>query len=972
MKQKKKQSIVARIFFLLSLIIFLQGFISLHTILFTDIATTVETFSYNSFTRTVINRKNNLEIFMTSSWSNINDISLAVSQQYQEVRGDNKELTEDEKVVFLLESTEYLMQMVTMTGTTGGFLILDDGEDMKYSYSTVYLKSYDNITQVGNADNLMLARGPAEVSKKNDFSLVSNWSYGLELTEDNFPILQMPMEAALQTSNLEYLAYWHVSNDITNSKLKVLTCSVPILDENNQAIGVVGVEISQEYLYKFLPDNEFGDTGSHGYVLASRNNNTTLVPLVVNGSILDQVLTVDQPVSLRALQLENHDLDAIPQLIYNSDPEICIYTEPLSLYANNSPFPQEDIWIVGMVDLENLTSFTTQFWKVISSMLAATILAGIALSYIVGLQVANPILKLSKTVSRYDVQKKVYFEPTNVREIDELAHRIEQMQENILRSAHRTDKILELLNIGVGSFEYIKGEEMVTVSGSVCKMLDLEQSDSIPEALFFHKLTGLKENPTEEVAHTYTVAGVETRYYKVEEFHQGSVLLGVIQDTTKDVEDLLVLNYERNYDLLTGIFNRRAFHQKVEEIMANEPLNIAGFVMFDLDNLKYVNDTFGHDSGDVYIKTAATTIHQVLHKNGVVGRMSGDEFYAFLYGFNKKEDLMERLHLLYAQFDEEPIEMPNSELFKIRVSGGIAWYGQETTDLEELKKYADFAMYKGKHTLKGEMRQFDMEMYEEESFMISGKAELDLILDQDLMKFVFQPIIDVATGTIHGYEALMRPQSELLASPLKLLQLATLEGKLGKVEKIALFKTLALFHEYRHLFQGAKLFVNSIPTENLKAEEYAQLQTLYPDLLPNVVVEITEQDQQDELFLQEKLTCLRSLGGDIAIDDYGSGYANDMALVKIKPDLVKIDRSLISNVHVDPSRQSIVHKIISICRDEGVKVLGEGIETEQELDYLLEAGIDYAQGYYVSRPMERPDFDYKVIQDKIQELRKKS
>lgn len=965
-KSPKQYSIVTRIVVLLMLVICFQAILSLNTILFTDITTTVEKYSYNNFTRTVVNRKSNLESFMTSGWSNIGEISSKLSDLYQEHSVDG-EMSDQEKSAFLSASVGDLIQMISMSGSKGGFLILDDGEEMRSSYSAVYLKSYDNTSHSVNTNTLMLARGPTEVAQKYGFSMVSNWSYGLQLTEESYPILQKPMEASELTKTLDYLGYWHISSDISNSNFQVLTCSMPVFDGEGNPIGVVGVEITQEYLYHFLPENEFGD-GSYGYLLATVTEDGSFVPLINHGTLQSTLTPLGQAVSLEDMGLEKHQLEQVPLKFTQGEQDICVYYDSLDLYVNNSPFMEDEIWIVGMVDSQRLTSFTEEFWSVITTMLGVSVGCCLVISYLVGKTVARPILKLSASVSAYDVQTKMVFEPSNLREIGDLSAVIEEMQENILRSALRTDKILALLNKSVGSYEYVAGSGTVAVSGAMSQMLGLREGQSLTQEEFISRLKELRSNPIDEVKNTYAVGDMEIKYYKVEEFHQESVILGVVEDTTKEVEDLLVLNYERNYDLLTGIFNRRAFHQKVTEVMRFEELKVAGFVLFDLDNLKYVNDTFGHDSGDMYIKTAATTIHACLHKYGVVGRMSGDEFYAFLYGFEEQKTLVDSLNALYRTFELEPIIMPNGSEFKIRVSGGLAWYGQDSRDLEELKTYADFAMYKGKHTLKGELRQFDREQYLDESFLLSGKAELNRILDNELLNFVFQPIIDVKTGEIYGYEALMRPVSDILATPTKLLQLATLEGKLWKVEKIAFFKTLSLYKTHQKHFNQARLFINSIPSENLKDEEYQELETLYGDCLANIVVEITEQEQQSDQFITEKLQKLHHLKLDIALDDYGSGYANDIGLIKMNPDVVKIDRSIISNVHVDPSRQAIVHKIITFCKDKNICVLGEGIETEQELEYLVKAGIELAQGYYISRPMELPVFDTSDIVAKIAEI----
>lgn len=975
--EKRKKSIVTRVAVLLMLVISLQSAFSLNTILLTDITTRIESYSYSTFTKTIQNRRNNIESFMTSTWSNISGISTEITKEYTAVANGKSDLSESEKVDFLGNCVDLVMELISKTGSTGGFIILDDGEDMKYNYSSVYLKSDNYLSQTVTSDSLMLAKGPTEISKQNDFSLVSSWSYALELNDESIDMLRKPIEAIDITTNLDYLGYWNVSSDVTNDKLKVLTYSIPIFDENHNPIGVVGVEVSQNYLYKFLPTDEFGNN-SYGYLLAVSNpdGSDSFIPVMSNGSSQESLVNLNNPVNLDDIDLQKHNLSAYPKLLVYDESqygEICAYYETIGTYANNTPFQGQELLLVGLVSMDNMTSFTKEFWSSMMNMLFVCFIGGTFIAYFAGRSLALPIVKLSKAVSDNDVRREIEFPEIDIREFDDLVNVIKRLQqENIVRNANKTDKILELLNMAVGSFEYIKGEEFVTVSQAVHKILgmDGEQfSQAIPRNMFFYKIEEMKLNPVEEVKNTYSVGVTDIKYYTIEQFEQEDAILGVIEDVTKEVEDLLILNYERNYDVLTGIFNRRAFHQKVNEVFKNAEMKVAGFVMFDLDNLKYVNDTFGHDSGDVYIKTAATIIYTSLSQHGVVGRMSGDEFYAYIYGFDSKNELMDSLHALYKKLEDEPIKLPDSREFQIRMSGGISWYNDDSTKLEELIKFADFAMYKGKKSTKGELKEFDKDMYIKESFMLSGKGELNRILDDELVNFAFQPIIDVKNGELHAYEALMRPKSETLGTPDKFLQLASLEGKLWKVEKMTFFKTLFLYKKHKKLFGNAKMFINSIPSENLRDVEYAEIKEEYGDLLHNIVVEITEQEQQEKEKIDKKLEKLNELGVTIALDDYGSGYANDVSLLNLNPDILKIDRSLISNVHIDPSRQTIVNKIIVFCKEHNIAVLGEGIETEQELEYLMNVGIDFAQGYYISRPLDVPDFDDSVIRDKVFEIK---
>lgn len=309
-KKSKKHSMVTYVILLLMLSIVLQSAVFFGAIVWTNITVKLESFSYNSFTKTVNNRVGDLERFMTLSWNNIASTSTNITGVYNDTVGSDGVLDEDEKVEFLKNSAGFVMDMMSVTGTTGGFVILDDGEDMKYSYSTIYLKSDNYLSQTVTPENLMLAKGPTDISKEYGFSLVSSWSYGISLTPDSIDMLTRPMEAVGATNLLEHLGYWNVSTDITNDKLQVLTFSVPLLDDSGVPIGVVGIEVSQSYLYRFLPADEFGDTSSYGYLLATMDGDYRLTPIVTNGTAQSNFLENGNTVQLVDKNFEKYDIES--------------------------------------------------------------------------------------------------------------------------------------------------------------------------------------------------------------------------------------------------------------------------------------------------------------------------------------------------------------------------------------------------------------------------------------------------------------------------------------------------------------------------------------------------------------------------------------------------------------------------------------------------------------------------------------
>ncbi len=187
-----------------------------------------------------------------------------------------------------------------------------------------------------------------------------------------------------------------------------------------------------------------------------------------------------------------------------------------------------------------------------------------------------------------------------------------------------------------------------------------------------------------------------------------------IDDLTNAIQALnKQVHYQLDYDTLTGLSSRNAFYRKSDELIAAYEGKVGGLLFIDVDNLKYVNDTFGHEYGDLYLTTAGEVFTDIAKHNGVAGRMSGDEFAIFIHGFDTRDALRnwveEKLEISKTVF----INLPNKTTYNVGFSSGLAWYKQDSEDVKELVKFADFAMYEAKHSRKGSMREFNRITYEE-------------------------------------------------------------------------------------------------------------------------------------------------------------------------------------------------------------------------------------------------------------------
>ena len=417
------------------------------------------------------------------------------------------------------------------------------------------------------------------------------------------------------------------------------------------------------------------------------------------------------------------------------------------------------------------------------------------------------------------------------------------------------------------------------------------------------------------------------------------------------------IEHERDYDILTGLYNRQAFRRACEELFAHpEKLGHAALVMTDLDNLKQINDTYGHDWGDQYLRQTGRCLAQSTPAGTLCARLSGDEFLLFFYGYRSRGEIRRKLEELREALHASTSTLPNGSELHISISAGVAWYPKDSTNYNTLKKYADFAMYQVKHSEKGEMREFDAGMYNQEAYALQTRNEFEEMLRQEAVDYYFQPIFSARSGRVVAYEALMRPRMPTLRSPLAVLKLARELGRLYDIERLTVFKASEAFQDLRRkglIREDALLFVNSIANVSLNDADVREYNRLYGDLLPDFVVEITEEEELNLKELERK-RYVPGASGTVALDDYGSGYSNGNSLLTIEPRYVKVDISIIRSIDTNTDKQQFLTGLVTYAKPRSIQVLAEGVETMAELQTVLELGVDLLQGYGCARPAPVP------------------
>ena len=433
--------------------------------------------------------------------------------------------------------------------------------------------------------------------------------------------------------------------------------------------------------------------------------------------------------------------------------------------------------------------------------------------------------------------------------------------------------------------------------------------------------------------------------------------VGLAEDMTTTVLEQQRIEHERDYDTLTGLYRRRAFDRACEALFQQpEKLGCAALLMMDLDNLKQINDTYGHDWGDQYIRQTGQCFAANTPANTICSRLSGDEFLIFFYGYQDQAQLRAQLELLSAALQRSASILPNGKQLHISISGGIAWYPTDGHDLLTLKKYADFAMYQVKHSHKGRMCDFDIGSYHQEAYAAQTQQDFERLLQEESVSYHFQPIYSARSGRVAAYEALMRVDLPTLHSPAQVMQLAHETGRLYEIERITVFHSSEIFQRMQAqglLQSDALLFINSIANVSLTVEDVEEYAQRYPELLKRLVVEITEQEDLDRACLERKRN-VPGFSGSFALDDYGSGYSNELNLLELSPRYIKIDISIVRGIDTDRDKQQIVSNIVAYAHARSMQLIAEGIETEAQLRTVIGLGVDLLQGYYLSRPAAVP------------------
>lgn len=932
----------------------------------------IETNAYDMLSEKVLNRQQDIQSDILHKCMALDgDREFLLQKIYASLAENNAAIADistspalNRKIV--ADLSDDIVNMLYRNAANGIFLVLDGPAAETTAQGAVsragcYIRQFDRLGRSSDNGDLLMERGMPDLARGLNIAFDRCWSASFAFTDEETAQSQFffaPLNAAKAHNGGKSadFGYWSERFSLSDNDINIITYSVPLIADDGTVFGVFGVEVSESQLTPKMRYHDLSGSKNASYFLGvSSNGGLSYRSVFTSGPLFKHLFGKAQTISVaQAVRGNVHVIGGV------DNGRVVGAVAPLEVYRVNTPFYHEQWAVIGLIEQDDLLYFSNKINTLAHISFFISLLLGLAGVLIIGKMVTDPVSALVASLKQSDPAEPIHLKKTNIVELDELVLSFEALSYAVANASEKIAKIFAMTQISVGVFEYDLGRGLVFCSSNLCSILDwperpekdyiyLERGDFEKRMLSLSRYVFEK---SERMLQIFDRSG-KTRWLKIHIAKQGGRLLGAVSDITDDVLSKQKIEYERDYDALTNLYNLRAFRAQLTWLMHLQNLKTAALVMWDLDNLKKINDNFGHDFGDSYIKAFADCLADCTRHNALVARRSGDEFYTLLYGYDSKQQIREILAQVHTAIRQKQLLFPDGSVCLIDVSSGLAWYPDDAASSDELLRFADFAMYSVKHDAKGSLREFDSAVYYESVVALDGYKTIMQLIGSNLVKFALQPILSVQTGVVYGYEMLMRPQIPGDYSTYDVFHMAQVHAKLYHMERISMFGGMDAFVTLvnrRDIGATERVFINSIGSQILNYSDILAFERRFAPYLHRITIEVTASGRDNQDSVHMKRDILKRWGGLLAIDDYGVSFGNEAALHYIAPKLIKLDISLISGIDQDKKRQDTLRSIVATAEKHQISVLAEGIETEEELKTAIASGVHYVQGFFIAKP----------------------
>lgn len=442
----------------------------------------------------------------------------------------------------------------------------------------------------------------------------------------------------------------------------------------------------------------------------------------------------------------------------------------------------------------------------------------------------------------------------------------------------------------------------------------------------------------------------------------------LFSDVSERKKAAQLIRYQANNDVLTGLANRNALFKQIQTLISADSLTPGfSFMLMDLDNFKQVNDTYGHDKGDVLLVKIVEQVKTCLHERALFARLGGDEFAIILPGVVTQSELSQLADKINKQVYRR-YELTQDKGVYSSVSIGIARFPEDALDLEQLLNCADQAMYIAKANGRNRYDFFTEQIQQNAERIANLHTLLKQALEQDAFELYFQPIVDATTGLIIRAEVLLRWQHEgQFIPPDEFIPIAENSGlivNIGRGVRRAVMKTIV---EMQAFGWPMSLAINVSTFEfwshELQDEFYDSFNEIIADLgvedfpYQLITLEITESLlMKKHAHLIQVLNQLRARGIKISLDDFGTGYSSLSYLANFPVDQIKIDKGFINRLAEGERHLALIEAIVRLSHALNLRVTAEGVETQAQLQVMRDIHIQEIQGYLFYKPMPKAAF----------------
>ena len=711
----------------LVMLILLQAAILLVSLYLSGIFSQVNSNERSILGKQVVNRANYLEIQMTQQWSEIAELAQSINRKTQAaieqgairldlLENDSKEAS---KLIGMICTD--MIETMYRNKNSGIYVIfntssLDGNVEPKTGF---HVRDFDpTVNATTQYSDLLLECAPISTVKAMNISTDTGWDTRYDFGTAYGDYFRKPfMEAYRAMRKLEAVDYACWNSSAQSSLPSGLTYSMPLMLEDGTLYGVLGVELLDDYVSDSLPYDElgFGTDGAYMLALFDKGTNRATLKMVSGKTRLRRGETI-------ALTPGKDGSYAFEQ----DGKKIVTQMDRLTVYDMYAPFDSETWVLMGATTAQSLYAFSKRVSRMILLAIALMLIFDAAGSVLIARRLSKPIEKLSKEVdiARMNENGIPRLSITGIREIDHFAEAFAGLSREAINTSTRFLRMLDMASVDIAGCEFDTSKEAdVTpafATDNFFPLLGVPNGDAgnvtlgqikMLQSKMTNSILSVEKKGDSTLLHVRSLDGKE-RYVRLKETQIESRTIVLAEDVTTSTLERLRIERERDYDLLTGLYNRRAFYRFAGRLFDRpDKMKHAAVVMMDLDNLKRTNDTFGHEWGDRYIHEAAVCFLRSIPDGTLCARVSGDEFNILFCGYDSREAVQRAIDRLVSGVENSHFNLPDGQATRIHVSGGIAWYPEDGTELMELIKCADFAMYQMKRNEKGRFGVFDRTQY---------------------------------------------------------------------------------------------------------------------------------------------------------------------------------------------------------------------------------------------------------------------